>query len=163
MSILREMEACIIMCKQIKKLLPYTYSVVIILVSPLFRLSYISWRDAPLVDYVKEFSNIVPLRGILDAITNAMTTEKVWYLRPLVWNLLIMVPVGLFYGYFMIGNDVKERSVVCVRYFVLFGFLYCIRVLMKLGSFDIDDILLNLVGVYFGMILVCHWKEKNKV
>lgn len=159
-SVLRVMGVCTIMCKRIKNSLPYAYVIATILALPLFRLSRISQRNATLIDYVKEFSNVFPMHGILDAITKTMNTGNVWYFLPMFFNLLIMMPVGIFYGYTKRNTNAKVKSIVCIRYTALIGFLYCIRVLLKMGCFDVDDILLNLAGLCFGMILASKWKQK---
>lgn len=148
--------------KRIWKMTPYLYVVFIILGSPLFRLSHISWRNAPLDDYVREFSNVVPLHGIIESITKAIEMQNTHYIFTLLANFLVMIPVGLFYGYSMQRSNLKEISFICARYAGIFGILYCVRILLKMGSFDIDDILLNVVGMYFGIILASQRKQKSQ-
>lgn len=152
---------CITMNKQVKKYMPCVYVIVVILISPLFRLSQIAWRNASVVEFVREFTNLVPLRGIIDAVMHAVNAQNISYLRPVVVNFLVMVPLGVYCGFFMERFDFKVAGLVCMRYGALFAMLYGIRILLKMGSFDIDDILLNLVGLWLGMAAGSRWKLRT--
>ncbi|MCI9514771.1 MAG: hypothetical protein HFF61_10640 [Oscillospiraceae bacterium] len=136
-----------------KRRFSYVYIVVVILLFPLLRSAQKPWQYAPLKAYVLKFSNLIPLKGIIAAITNATNSHSAYYLFPLIFNLFVMVPVGVFYGYSSRYINFKRAILDCIKYGILFAFLYCVRILLKLGCFDIDDILLNCVGLYFGMVL----------
>lgn len=147
------------MREKIKRAFPYAYIAIVILVAPLFRLSHISQRNSALADYIREYSNMVPLHEIIDAITKAIQEENIYYIVPLVFNLVAMIPVGVFCGYFFKQINIKVAGVVCIRYAILLAIMYGIRILLKMGSFDIDDILLNIVGLALGMFLASQGKS----
>lgn len=160
-SFLRAAAACTTMGKDMKTIIPDIYVAAAILVPSFFRLPYIAQRQSTVAEYISGFSNIVPLHEIVSAITTAIDTKNVYYLAPLVANFVVMVPVGLFYGYFMKRLSFKTVGFVCIRYVFLFSIIYGVRILLKMGSFDVDDILLNIIGMLCGIFLASQRKIKE--
>lgn len=119
------------------------YPLVVILCPPLLGWTNAPWQDASVIEYAGKFTNLIPLRGILDAVS----TYGFAGLRPYALHLIIMMPVGLFEGFLEQGRSMLKT---CGKYAVVLAAVYALRLLLKQGSFDVDDILLNLVGVSFG-------------
>ena len=78
----------------------------------------------------------------------------------LVGNVLVFVPFG-----FLMPMASKERSLIAtVCYsFVLSLVVEISQILLKVGSFDVDDLLLNTVGGILGYIafLICNALRRN--
>ena len=75
-------------------------------------------------------------------------------------NVLIFVPFGFF-----LPMGSRQRSFFGTAFYS-FGLSLCVEVfqfITKVGSFDVDDILLNSLGAFFGYLI--HWclrKMKQK-
>lgn len=74
-----------------------------------------------------------------------LETGLIGYLTMYALHLLLLMPVGLFCGRDRIS--LNHASLQCA---VLLVAVYVLRVFMKLGSFDIDDIILDLLGLCIG-------------
>ncbi len=145
--------------KKAATIIIFLYLVSMILVYPVF------FVDAPLpgaswFQYVKEFTNLIPLTGFIAAVGNVVVTGgRLVYLRGYLLHLLCMVPVGMYYGATLEAVNWKTVKPLLIRYGVLLAVLYALRVGFRLGIFDVDDILLNLLGMYLGMVCWKLWKK----
>ncbi|TCS77228.1 VanZ family protein [Muricomes intestini] len=75
-------------------------------------------------------------------------------------NILIFVPYGFF-----ISMASKSRGFF-MTFFYSFGLSMCVeifQILTKVGSFDVDDLLLNTMGGILGYILfsICNWIRRK--
>ena len=71
-------------------------------------------------------------------------------------NILVFFPMGLFYGYFFKRTNNVILSIL-VFSFVSFVF-EALQMLFLVGSFDVDDILLNALGGTIGFLLMLLFK-----
>ncbi len=87
------------------------------------------------------------------------------YLLNIVGNVFIFVPIGIMLPYIMIGMK-KFNTFVALTIFVLGIEAYQLE--KNIGVFDIDDILLNVLGIIIGIIIYSiiirsrGFYEKNK-
>lgn len=103
-----------------------------------------------------EFSyNLIPFKEIQRFYYNADRIGYVTAFGNLAGNILIFVPFGFF------------TSMGCYRYrflrSVCFGFLCsllveCFQLVTKVGSFDVDDMILNTAGALIGYVLFTVWR-----
>lgn len=121
------------------------YLLGIVLLPPLLEWTNVSRRDSSVIEFVREFTNLVPLRGIMGTVGAVLETGRVVYLTNYAVQLLLMLPVGLLCG--ASGGSLKD---VCLQNTVVLVAVYGLRLFLKLGSFDVDDILLNLLGLSLG-------------
>lgn len=118
----------------------------------LLKMNQIPWRDAMLLDFIREFTNLIPGRGIVEALQQAMRYG--FSLRnPIFLHLVALLPLGVYLG--LHNNHMEGRDILiqCRSSILLLSILYALRLLLKLGSFDIDDILLNTAGFALGSLL----------
>ena len=118
---------------------------------------------------VRRYTNFEPLKTILPfvrmmrwfALPDILTSQTVG-------NILIFIPCGIFLPYFL----KKQRHFgsffrTCL---LLILFIEISQVLTFLGSFDIDDVILNMIGCLLGYLLYstcagimrCSRKAKKK-
>ncbi|WP_144940096.1 VanZ family protein [Paenibacillus sp. 32O-W] len=98
--------------------------------------------------------NLIPLRTIIEFISEPM--DLVMALTNILGNIAVFVPFGIFISY-----TVKKKS---LGYQTLILFLTSLSIeivqyILALGSTDVDDILLNVVGGLFG-IAICQGMKR---
>ena len=127
------------------------YTLVVFAAFFFFRLIYSPtlWQGASVKEYVHEFSNIIPFYTVIVAInTNS---------HNLLLTLLAHLLVGVFPGYAVVllcpTLFTNRRSRLKLYSIILCGLIlfYCVRVLLKCGSFDIDDVLMDMLGLWGGI------------
>lgn len=82
-------------------------------------------------------------------------------------NLLGNIAAFLPFGFFLPALSRKNRS---FRHTVLLSFEFsllieCIQLISKVGSFDVDDLILNTLGGSLGYLCFCiakAWKKRNE-
>lgn len=104
-----------------------------------------SWTD-----HVRRSVNLVPLRSIVDY-TKRFAGGKVnlsSFLANIFGNILAFVPMGFFIPcIFKRVNSFLKNLLIC------FAIIVCVEIVQlvtTVGSFDIDDIILNLTGSVLG-------------
>lgn len=107
-------------------------------------------EELSLADYIKYCSNLMPFRSIvlyIEALfTGSMNIETP--IQNLFGNLLIFLPMGLYLPYFFKRLQRFQRYAICMAA-VLIG-VEAIQILLRVGSFDIDDVILNIAGACAG-------------
>ncbi|TDQ40358.1 VanZ family protein [Aureibacillus halotolerans] len=97
--------------------------------------------------YALHSGNLVPLREITRALT-ALTKHT---LLNLFGNIVIFIPFGVFLGTLM-----KSKILQFLRVFILsFGLslsLESAQLFFSMGTFDVDDLILNTVGGLIGFV-----------
>ncbi len=152
------MNACNRKGSRVIQAIPYLYLVAMIVVYPIFFVEPL-WPRASWLAYMREFTNFVPITGMMTAIGNVVRTGRIVYLRGYLLHLLCMVPVGMYYGQAMAQVNLRAAKPLLVRYGIALTVLYAIRVSTRMGTFDVDDILLNLAGMYLGILCTRIWKK----
>lgn len=105
------------------------------------------------LEYVTRNFNLVPMRGIVEQITNIIAGQHV--ARNLVYlagNIIGFMPLGLFLPVLFARQRRFSRFFITVVISVLV--LELAQVLMMRGSFDIDDIILNAGGACLGFSIL---------
>lgn len=72
-------------------------------------------------------------------------------IKNLCGNLLLFMPMGLYMPLF-IKKLLKLRAYTCFMAILIFG-IETVQLLANLGSFDIDDFILNLTGALIGFAI----------
>jgi len=128
----------------------FSLSYIVLLVSVLFS------RNSLGNNYT---SNYVPFKTIFGYIFGK--ADFIYIFSNIVGNIIIFIPLGCIVYYYFYR---KIKVSICIFISILFVIL--IEYLQKkyiVGSFDIDDILLNSLGVYLGIkILVGAGDKKSK-
>ena len=117
-------------------------------------LSRRSFNSGP-ISYVEELikhSNFIPFKTIIgyinDIVSNRMYTGPLYNL---LGNLMICFPLGIYLTIFIKKSNLK--SIFITSTFIIFV-LEFIQLLLKRGQFDIDDLILNVIGAMIGYIIL---------
>lgn len=139
------------------------YTVVVLAAFFFFRPLYSQklWQGATLKEYVHEFSNIIPFYTVIEAIkANSHNLH---------FTLLAHLLAGIFPGYAVVllcpTLLTNRRSMLRLNSIILCGLIlfYWVRVLLKCGSFDIDDVLMDMVGLWGGIkVGLMHQSAKKR-
>lgn len=146
------------MKKLIRILLRITFFIYCFAVlSILFLSSRGRWSQLSLIDYMKSFSNLVPFRTIIGYYKGF--TEGTMNLdipiKNVLGNLILFLPMGFYLPYFFKKLRTFGKIFLCL--FVIILSLEILQLLLRRGSFDIDDLILNLLGAIIGFGL---WNNK---
>ena len=98
--------------------------------------------------YGPQSINLIPFHTILFYFTSHIDLLIAFY--NLAANIGLFIPFGLYYCY--VKNRPSVRHLIFITLFSIFV-IEELQYLTKRGSFDIDDIILNVLGVYFGYLI----------
>lgn len=106
-------------------------------------------NNRPIPMYLKvNNANFVPFKSIMSYFSGDFTLRVV--IANILGNIIIFIPLGIFIP--IIFN--KERLTTIVFYsFSLSLTFEVIQILTSLGTFDVDDIILNVLGSIIGYII----------
>lgn len=101
---------------------------------------------------VLRYTNLHPLKSIRPFLRKAAQLslyDKI--MNQVTGNVLIFIPAGIFLPYYR----AKQRHLkpFCFTVLLIILFVELSQVLSFLGSFDVDDILLNLLGCLIGWLI----------
>lgn len=101
--------------------------------------------------------NLIPLRSISSQLTHI---TQWWALRNLLGNIIPFVPFGFLLpiAYKKMNSAIKVLPVGIASILLIEVFQF----FTKLGSFDVDDIILNTVGIACGYFLFLLFKGVNE-
>ena len=121
------------------------YLLVVVLMPPLVGWTEVAWRNATVLEFAREFTNLIPLQSIVRTIHSALEIGRISDLIRFAVQILLLLPVGV-----LAGVSCKPLKNVLLWETFALATVYGIRLSLKLGSFDVDDILMNLIGVSIG-------------
>jgi len=113
--------------------------------------------DLSLLEYIKRSSNFVPFKTIITyfkAIFNESMNIDI-PLKNLVGNFILFLPLGIYIPFFI--KRINKVSIFLISMITLLLTIEVIQLVTTRGSFDIDDFILNMLGVLIGFII---WKMK---
>lgn len=88
--------------------------------------------------------NLIPFRSISPYLRNI--TEP-YAFKNILANILVFIPLGIFVSN-KNSKNVFKTLVICLSVILS---IECIQLLLKIGFFDVDDIILNFIGSLIGM------------
>ncbi|MDD3222107.1 MAG: VanZ family protein [Clostridia bacterium] len=95
--------------------------------------------------------NLVPFREIIRFYTYRDVVGFDAFLLNLFGNVLVFIPFGVMVP--IVSSRNRKFFRVFGLTFLLSLFIECIQLISKVGSFDVDDLILNTVGGILGYIL----------
>ena len=111
----------------------------------------------PLLEYIKYSSNIVPFKTI-SAYINAIFYGSMNIdipIKNLVGNFILFLPMGIYLPYLTIKMD--KIATFSIAIIILVFIIEVVQLVTRIGSFDIDDFILNILGALIGFGI---WKTK---
>ncbi|MDR1541302.1 MAG: VanZ family protein [Clostridiales bacterium] len=103
--------------------------------------------------YVENGFNLVPFSGIAEQVGSVLSGQNVtWGIVYLAGNLVGFAPLGFFLP--SLFSRQRKLRVFLVAAVVVIAILEATQLLTMRGSFDIDDIILNVAGACIGFFLL---------
>lgn len=93
---------------------------------------------------------LIPFKTIIEYVSKVHSFSD-WFIKNLVCNIAMFMPYGLLLPYSM--KPKKLFLKVCIIGIVFSGLIEIIQYIFAIGKFDIDDIILNLLGAILGYTL----------
>ena len=122
---------------------------------PMIREILASW-NLDLVYRNFRSANFLPFRTI---IPDLMTFNS-YNLKVAMYNIIAFMPMGFFLP--IITNRVKNIAFTIIIATAISLIIESIQLITVLGSFDVDDILLNAIGAIFGFIFYLIFIKKKR-
>lgn len=124
------------------------YLIIIIILYLALLIKLIVFKYPPGMTFSVANANLMPFRTILDYLSGEPTWRVA--MRNLLGNIVLFIPFGflLAFGY----QTIKWRKVLLIGLSIGTS-LELLQVIFKSGIFDIDDIILNFLGVVLGYLL----------
>ncbi|WHX98020.1 VanZ family protein [Neobacillus sp. DY30] len=115
------------------------------------------WTDLTLIEYIKSSSNFVPFKTISTFIRvffdGSMNMDIP--IKNLAGNFIMFLPMGIYLPYFI--KRINKASVFSISMIILLFVIEVTQLVIRRGSFDIDDFILNMFGALIGFGI---WKTK---
>jgi len=124
----------------------YIFALVVIL----FLIHRGHWTEISLFEYMKRFSNFVPFSTISTYI-QAILTGNInldILVKNLLGNLLLFLPMGVYLPFYF--RKLAKPSLFVISMLVLLFIVETTQITTRRGSFDIDDLILNMIGALIG-------------
>ncbi len=93
-----------------------------------------------------EPNNIIPFKVIGEYLSNAHTYND-WFTKNLLGNIIVFIPIGFLTPLFLKKNRMWHIAIVGI---VVSVFIEILQSLLEVGRADIDDVILNTIGLLIG-------------
>jgi glycopeptide antibiotics resistance protein len=124
------------------------YLIIIIILYLALLIKLIVFKYPPGMTFSVANANLMPFRTILDYLSGEPTWRVA--MRNLLSNIVVLVPFGFLIT--ILYQNIKWKKVLLIGLSVGAS-LELLQVIFKSGIFDIDDIILNFLGVVLGYLL----------
>lgn len=117
-----------------------------------------SWQNVSILEFALARMNLIPFKTIGGYIAAFFEGSMNSYipLTNLLGNMLMFLPMGIYLPLLFRKIDTVKK---CLLINVAFLFIIeVLQILTRRGSFDIDDFILNILGILFGYAI---WKSKE--
>ncbi|WP_144513257.1 VanZ family protein [Bacillus sp. FJAT-22090] len=111
------------------------------------------WSDLSFREYIKWSSNFIPFRTInlyVHSIVHG-TLNITIPLKNLGGNLILFLPMGIYLPLYI--KKLNKIRLYVITMTVLLLFIEVTQVVSRRGSFDIDDLILNMLGALIGFAI----------
>lgn len=122
----------------------------------LFVRNRVEW-DISYSEYINTSVNLIPFRTIGEYIAHFFdhTLSRSNVIMNLAGNVAALFPMGIFLP--CVSSKFRSAWRIAVTVFVLIFICECIQLFLRVGSFDIDDLILNILGALLAYGI---WKLK---
>ena len=119
-----------------------------------------AWSELSIIEYAKSRSNFVPFKSIMMYIKMYRYGITSVPIINLFGNFLMFVPMGVFLP--TLFNKLKNFFASMGVTFIFLAFIEITQILTRRGSFDIDDLILNMLGAVVGFLIHFIVRAVNK-
>lgn len=110
------------------------------------------WQNLREHILLKPFGTIAQYTNSLISLSGTdLTVRKWYYIKNLLGNIVMFIPMGFFFPFFLKGCRTYGRTLLFCMLTVLM--IEILQAVTLLGYFDIDDLILNLAGASFGYLI----------
>lgn len=103
-------------------------------------------------EYISDSVNLVPFRTIGQYIHEFADSGSIWAFKNLGGNIVLFIPIGIFLP--LIWKSQRKTAGFTVTVTGIILFVELIQLFAMLGSFDIDDLIFNVIGALLGFIIL---------
>ncbi len=103
--------------------------------------------------YMRDCFNVIPFASIAEYFSYIMNGGYVirnWAIKNMLGNLLLFYPMGIFLPCLFPAMR-KLGSNIRISFFAILS-VETVQMLLRIGSFDVDDIILNMAGWILGSL-----------
>ncbi len=121
----------------------------------LFYTVFVLWQMflGPFRTHYASFAyNVVPFKTVFAFVSNFSEANFKSFAINIFGNILIFVPFGMMLP--LLFKKMKCKSTLLLTSIVVIFFLEVLQMVTKVGMFDVDDIILNVFGIYLGYCIV---------
>ncbi len=141
--------------------------IITVLYATLFGRRTRGYTDLSIWEYSARFMNLVPFKSIglyLKWIQDSNRENNYVPIVNLGVNLILLLPMGYFLP--ELFGKLKNFFLYTLVCFLFLAFIEVIQLFTRLGSFDVDDLILNMFGAFVGfgfcILLKKVFKRKSK-
>ena len=103
--------------------------------------------------YLKQRTNFIPFYTIKNAFANALESHSYYYLLVNVGgNILALMPMGLFLP--ILFKEQRRPVIFIITVTLIVALIECMQMLFLMGSCDVDDLILNVLGAVIMFLLM---------
>lgn len=102
--------------------------------------------------------NLIPFIGLLSVFLFAINGNTKEFIN-FFGNIVLFIPIGFFYGAFFLNSKNKYKHIILLG--IISSLVIEIFQIFGLRAFDINDIILNTLGVYIGFYILNALKIYN--
>ncbi|ALS29429.1 VanZ-like protein [Paenibacillus sp. 32O-W] len=104
------------------------------------------------LEVLKINSNIVPFKNTIEYVTGSARFNLDIIINNTLGNVLVFLPFGIFLP--LLFKKCKSLSKVVVASVSISFSIEVLQLVLKIGQFDIDDVILNVMGSIIGFLLI---------
>ncbi|MBS4220228.1 VanZ family protein [Bacillus sp. FJAT-49711] len=104
------------------------------------------------IEFLKQNSNIVPFKNTIEYITGSERFNMDIIINNTLGNILIFLPLGILLP--LLFKRYSRFLKVIVASIVISFTIETLQIVLKLGQFDIDDVILNTIGSILGFFFL---------
>ncbi len=105
-----------------------------------------------IIEFLKFNTNIIPFKNTIKYIIGSDHFNLDIIINNTLGNILIFLPLGIFLP--LLFKKYSRVSKIIVTSIVISFSIETIQLVLKIGQFDIDDVILNMIGSIFGFWLL---------
>lgn len=120
---------------------------------------YIPMESEGLFEYLKFNSNIIPFQNTIGYLTGADRFNIDIIISNTLGNILIFLPLGIFLP--LLFEKYSKFTKVLIASTIISFSIEVLQITLQIGQFDIDDIILNVVGSIIGFFFFKMLKHIN--
>ncbi|MDE6425566.1 MAG: VanZ family protein, partial [Ruminococcus sp.] len=103
-------------------------------------------------EYLKNMINFIPLQSIYILLTTPVISASIVvdFLKNFIGNIVLFIPWGFFIPFYF--KDLRTSKQFVITTLIAILLIESVQLFTMLGMFDIEDVILNLVGAYIGFL-----------